>query len=541
MKRNIIKKLLVMLLLSTGVMIILGVKKDSVGIRNIIILIPDGMSVGGYTLARWYKGEKLAMDNIICGLIRTYNSDSIIADSAPAATAYACGIKAEPKNIGVMPKKSFMPNSPKIISNEENRPMANIFEALRLKGKATGLVFTCELPHATPAAFSSHSTDRKLYDEISEQQVYSGMDVVFGGGWYFLTKEAREDGEDLLEIVKKEYTFISNRSQLLNLSKNIKKVWGLFTPKDMSYDFDKNENEPSLAEMTEKAIEILAKNKNGFILMVEGSKIDWAAHANDPVGLISDILAFDEAVKVAINFATTNKETLVIVAPDHGNGGITIGNNQSDKTYYKLTINDILKYIKLAKKTGEGIEKLLNASSGYNEISNVIANNYGILDISEEEAKIIFLSLSNKNPLNNIIGPMISKRSYIGWTTHGHTGEDVIFGIYSPIKDHPTRVIENIDIAKIMENYSKVSLEETTKELFIEAKQIEKKGAKIETDKSVPKNPILIINYKNKTIKLPVNKNIAIINDKNEIRLKSVTCYIKNNWYISKEVFDLIK
>ncbi len=379
-----------------------------------------------------------------------------------------------------------------------------------------------------------------LYDDISEQQVYSGIDVVFGGGWYFLTKEGRKDGEDLLEVIKRNYIFISNKSQLIDLKKDSKKVWGLFTPKAMSYDFDKTEEEPSLSEMTTKAIEILSKNTNGFILMVEGSKIDWAAHANDPVGIISDILAFDEAVKVAKEFAKKNKNTLVIVVSDHGNGGITIGNTNSDKNYDKLTLADIFKYIKSAKRTGEGIERLLTISSTKDEISNTLAIYYGIPDITEEEIKNIQSTISNKKQLNNIVGPMISRRSYLGWTTHGHTGEDVILGIYSPRGDHPKGVIDNTDIAKIMEKYFAVSLNKTTKELFIEAKEVEIKGGVIETDKTDPNNPILIIKQKNNIIKLPVNKNIAILNNK-EIKLKSVTIYINDKWYISREIFSLLK
>ncbi|MEJ5284027.1 MAG: alkaline phosphatase [Brevinematales bacterium] len=176
-------------------------------------------------------------------------------------------------------------------------------------------------------------------------------------------------------------------------------------------------------------------------------------------------------------------------------------------------------------------------SSTRDEISNTLATYYGIIDVTEDEIKNIQATISNKKPLNYVVGPMISKRSYIGWTTHGHTGEDVILGIYSPKNDHPKGVIDNTDIAKIMEKYFGVSLEKTTKELFIEAKGI---GEKLETDKSDPENPVLVIKHKNNTIKLPVNKNIAYFNNK-EIRLKSVNIYINDKWYISKEVLSLMK
>ncbi|MCX7883275.1 MAG: alkaline phosphatase [Brevinematales bacterium] len=512
-------------------------------VKNVIILIPDGMSMGGYTLARWFRGGKpLAMDDMACGLVRTYNSDTPIADSAPAGTAYACGIKTVTKNIGVMPAKVGMPGVPAIIPGQENRPIANVFEAARLAGKATGLVFTCEVPHATPADYSAHSTDRKLYDEILEQQVYTGLDVVLGGGWQFLPASARKDKEDLLSVVQKNYFYLTNRKQLLSLSGQ-KKVWGMFAPKAMAYEIDRDkDNEPSLAEMTSKALEILSSNPKGFVLMVEGSKIDWASHANDPVGLIHDILAFDDAVKVAKEFAQKNKDTVVIVMTDHGNGGITLGTYDTSDNYDKVPLDDFLQFLKVAKRSGEGLEKLLSANSSPDQIRNTVAFYYGIFDLSDDEVKAIQNAYTNATPsLNYVVGKMISKRSYIGWTTHGHTGEDVPLFIYSPRKDHPTGTLENTQIAVLTAAYLGVDLKSTTERLFVEAiPEFQKKGATAETDASDAENPVLVVKKGPTTVKIPVNKNIALVNDK-AVTLPGVSVYINKKWYISKDAIDLIK
>ncbi|MFN4216482.1 MAG: alkaline phosphatase [Brevinematales bacterium] len=512
-------------------------------VKNVIILIPDGMSMGGYTLARWYRGGKsLAMDDMACGLVRTYNSDTPIADSAPAGTAYACGVKTVTKNIGVMPAKAGMPGVPAIVPGEENRPIANVFEAARLAGKATGLVFTCEVPHATPATYSAHSTDRKLYDEILEQQVYTGLDVVLGGGWQFLLASVRKDKEDLLSVVQKNYFYLTNRKQLLSLTGQ-KKVWGMFAPKAMSYDIDRDkENEPSLAEMTAKAIEILSSNPRGFVLMVEGSKIDWASHANDPVGLIHDILAFDDAVRVAKEFAQKNKDTVVMVISDHGNGGITIGSYDTSENYDKVPLDDFLQFIRAAKRSGEGLEKLLSIKSTPDQIRNTVAFYYGIFDLTDEEVKAIQNAYTNASPnLNYVVGKMISKRSYIGWTTHGHTGEDLPIFIYSPKKDHPTGTIENTQIAVLTAAYLGVDLKRTTERLFVEAiPEFQKKGATVETDTSDTENPLLVVKKEKTVLKIPANKNIALVNDK-VTPLPGVNVYINKKWYVSQDAIDLIK
>ena len=132
----------------------------------------------------------------------------------------------------------------------------------------------------------------------------------------------------------------------------------------MSYELDREKltpTEPSLENMTEKALNLLSKNNKGFFLMVEGSKIDWASHANDPVGVISDVLAFDKAVEKAIEFAKKDGNTVVIVAADHGNGGLTIGNRDTSKNYDKLPLSAFIDPLKKASLTGEGLETKLNA------------------------------------------------------------------------------------------------------------------------------------------------------------------------------------
>ena len=295
--------------------------------KNVILLIPDGMSVGGLTLARWYNGgDALNLDEMASGLVRTYSADAPIADSAPAGTAMATGFKSYTGFVGVLPDENTMPGMPAISAEERRSPVASILEAAKLDGKATGLVATSEIMHATPADFSAHDPSRKNYDTLSEQQVYQDMDVVIGSGSQYFTSEVRGDKEDLLSVIQDNYQYADTPAEFNQVSTG--KLWAMFDPVSLAYEFDRDPaKEPSLAEMTDKAIDLLSQDADGFFLMVEGSKIDWAAHANDPIGIISDILAFDEAVGVALD----SKNPVLIV--------------QKGDTTIKMPVNKNIAYV----------------------------------------------------------------------------------------------------------------------------------------------------------------------------------------------------
>lgn len=442
----------------TGNVFAAGINEVSVEkpVKNVILLIPDGMSTDGLTLARWYKGgAALNLDEMASGLIRTYSADAPIADSAPAGTAMATGFKSHTGFVGVLPDANTMPGMTALNSDDKKKPVANILEAARLAGKSTGLVATSEIMHATPADFSAHDPSRKDYDGISEQQVYQGMNVVIGSGSKYFNNDARGDKEDLLSVIKKNYQYADTLDQFNKVTTG--NLWAMFAPVALSYDFDRDpQKEPSLAEMTDKAIDLLSQDQDGFFLMVEGSKVDWAAHANDPVGVISDILAFDKAVGVALDFAKADGNTLIISATDHGNSGISIGNTATDGSYDKTPLATFLNPLKKASLTGEGIEKMLNADRS--NIAEVMKTYYGISDLTMDEIKAI--KETKKGEMNYTVGPMIAKRADIGFTTTGHTGEDVVLYDYAPQGiGQLTGTVENTDIARYMERAMGLDLE----------------------------------------------------------------------------------
>ena len=516
-----------------------GVSAQTDSVKNVILLIPDGQSVGGTTLARWYNGGKpLAVDEMACGLVRTYSSDAAIADSAPSGTAMATGFKSHTGFVGVLPDVNSMPGMTPLAKGDERKPVASVLEAAQLAGKSTGIIATSEIMHATPADFTAHDPSRKNYDNLSEQQVYQDIDVVLGSGEKYFTKEVRGDGEDLVSEIKNlGYDYVTSIEEMN--SSDSEKIWGMFAPVDMAYDFDRDPSkEPSLADMTSKAISTLSKNENGFFLLVEGSKVDWAAHANDPIGVISDTLAFDDAVKVALDFAKKDGNTVVISVTDHGNGGITIGNTATDSNYDKLHIDEYIEPLKKATLTGEGVEKLLNDNRS--NIVEVMSKYYGVDDLTEEEIKAI--KDTEAGSLNYTVGPIISKRANIGWTTTGHTGEDVPLYIYAPSNcEKLSGVVENTDIAKYMSRVMGIDLATATSELFVPVRQeAEKLGATVLWDNTDSLNPNVVINIEGKEIVVPVNKNIAYVNG-NKITLSGVTVFNGINTYVPQDVLELIK
>lgn len=508
---------------------------------NVIMMVMDGTNSDAVTLSRWYKGDSLALDNILSGGVKTYSAESAITDSAPAATALATGHKSNNKYVGVLPSVVTTPGLKHVKEEDALRPVANVLEGAKQQGKATGIISTSEIQHASPAGFSAHVTHRSKYEDIAEQQVYQNIDVVLGGGKESLspgsTKYGRKDGEDLLHILKeKKYDFVENRMDLLKSHAN--KIWGSFAPSSLSYNMDRmiyTPKEPTLAEMTEKAIQTLNKDKDGFFLFVEGSKVDWAAHNNDPIGMISDILAFDDAVKEAVDFAKKDGNTMVIAVSDHGNSGLTMGNKNTSSTYPSTPISAYIEPLKKAKMTVEGALKQLNPDrSNLNEVSEF----YGLTHLTPQELSV----LSSSNNLSADLTRMLANRANIGFTTNGHTGEDVFLYSFGPSR--PTGLVENTDLAYKMAQFMGFDLTKLTDELYINAEQaFKKKGFKTIIDTSDQENPFFIAKKDNRTIKLPVNKNIVIQKTKDVQTVKevnSVNIYNGKDFYVSDEVIKLV-
>ncbi|MCF7957413.1 MAG: alkaline phosphatase [Phycisphaerae bacterium] len=295
-------------------------------VKNVILCIGDGMGFNHVALARHRSvgaDGKLNMERMpVAGVMRTHSSGHPITDSAAAGTALACGLKTNNGMIGMTPEKVVC---------------STILEQLAEKGWPTGLVATSAITHATPASFGAHVPSRSQQVHIAEHLLANRIDVMFGGGRKFflpkgIDKGIRKDDRNLLlEATQFGYQVIKNKQEMLALEHL--PVLGVFAEEGMT-TFDP---EPSLAQMSRTAIELLSKKKNGadaagqsFFLMIEGSQVDWAAHANDTDRVVRQTLLFDMAVQEAIAFAQCDRHTLVIVTADHETGGLILKENKGD-------------------------------------------------------------------------------------------------------------------------------------------------------------------------------------------------------------------
>ncbi|PGA89732.1 alkaline phosphatase [Bacillus toyonensis] len=507
--------------------------------KNIIMMVMDGTSSSATTLARLYKGAPLALDEIVTGGVRTYSAESAITDSAPAATALATGNKSNSGYVGVLPSIVNSPSLKPIKEEEKLRPVANVLEGAKRSSRATGIVATSEIQHATPAGFSAHHANRKHFDIIGKQQVYQNIDVVLGGGKAALQpvkrNGIRKDGEDLVKVIQdKGYDLVETKDALLKSKSD--KIWGSFSHNALAFDMDReatNPEQPTLSQMTEKAIQTLSKDKDGFFLFVEGSKPDWAAHANDPIGIISDVLAFDNAVAEALKFAKEDGNTMLIAVADHGNSGISIGNMNTTKGYNTTPVSAYIAPLKKAKMTLEGTTNKLKS-----DLSNVegVAKLYGLDNLTHDEKEKL-KAAKKKMDVGRILTTLLANRANIGFTTGGHTGEDVFLYSYGPQK--PEGFIQNTDIAKTMAKAMGFNLEEVTNKIFLESEQAFKRiGATVSIDKTDVANLVLVVNHNKVEAQLSVNKNIIRINDK-EYELGSIIVESNGKFYVPEEAIQL--
>ncbi|MDP3352373.1 MAG: alkaline phosphatase [Flavobacteriaceae bacterium] len=271
---------------------------------NVILMIGDGMGTTQIYAGMTANKGNLFLNNFLhSGFVQTYSSEDYVTDSAAGATSMACGIKTYNAAIGVDINK---------------KPVKTILEKSVEKNLGTGLVSTSAITHATPASFIAHQPHRNMYEEIAADFLKTNIDVFIGGGYDHFTK--RKDGRNLaIELEKKGYKVLKDINQIKNFKSG--KLAGLTAP-------EHNERvtirKDMLQTSTQTALNLLSQNKKGFFLMVEGSQIDWGGHANDLTYIVEEMLDFDKAIGVVLEFASKNKNTLVIVTSDHETGGLTL-------------------------------------------------------------------------------------------------------------------------------------------------------------------------------------------------------------------------
>jgi alkaline phosphatase len=293
-------------------------KPEAPEVRNIIFMIGDGMGLATTYAAMTVSSAPLNFERCThIGMQKTFSLSDYITDSAAAGTALSSGKKT---NNGIIGQDSL------------GNKFKSILEITEEHGLATGLVSTSAITHATPAAFIAHVPDRDLYEDIALEFLKTDIDVFIGGGINNFYRRA--DGLNLLDSLTNKGYEVDTTLEGILASTGLK-LAGLNAPFHNPYRLDGRADMLPLA--SQKAIDVLSKNTKGFFLMIEGSQIDWAGHANLSENLIDETLDFDKALGLVLDFAQKDGHTLVVVTADHETGGVTITDGSID--HHKVNIN----------------------------------------------------------------------------------------------------------------------------------------------------------------------------------------------------------
>lgn len=298
----------------TGSLLLLALRNElsSGKTKNIILFIGDGMGVTHVTAGMTVNKAPLNLQRFpYSGFSMTQSADNYITDSAAGGTAIACGVKTNNGMIGLNPDGSVA---------------ASILEVLHDNGLATGLVSTSSITHATPASFIAHNSSRGNYEDIALHFLNGSADVFIGGGEnHFRT---RADGRDLAaELEEQGFDLVYTLEDMKSSASD--KLGALLAEVHMPRESEGRTG--MLEKMTKKAIEVLSRRKNGFFLMIEGSMIDWGAHANDLDYVTSELIDMDRAIGVALDFAEKDGQTLVVITADHETGGLSLTGGNADE------------------------------------------------------------------------------------------------------------------------------------------------------------------------------------------------------------------
>mgnify|MGYP002386131938 FL=1 len=427
-----------------------GLKRKA---RNIIFMVSDGMSTGTLNMAdlllqrkegrrsTWlslYDGQTISR-----ALMDTASASSLVTDSAAGSSSWGGGVRVKNGSLNV---------------NADGSVNIPILQKFKNKGKSVGCVPTVPITHATPAGFCITNNKRGDMDEIALQYLPLRFDVMMGGGIDNFMAATRKDKRDLIKDYRQaDYTVVTGRNDLLRIKPSGgNPLLGLFYDSGLPYSLDRAQNQalseavPTLAEMTQKAIEVLNNNKQGFALQVEGGKVDWAAHANDVGALLYDQIAFDDAVKVAVDFAKKDKETLVVITTDHGNAnpGIFYG-DAADKNF-----DNIQKF----RQTNDWILNGINRNFTVEQVIERVEYAQGMILKKDEASELLnhYTRLDEAGIYNprklpfQYLADIQRNYTSVGWGSMDHSGDYVELSMYGPGSELLNPFVKNTDLHYLM-------------------------------------------------------------------------------------------
>lgn len=405
--------------------------------RNVIFMVSDGMNHGALSLSHLYRKhfdqksihwfDLYRERPVVRALAETYSANSIVTDSSAAASAWGGGQRVNNGTLNI---------------STDGKPIRTLHQKIQEKGFKTGLVSTATITHATPAGFVVNMDSRGEEDAIAQQYLERRVDVLLGGGQKFFKPELRA------QYASTGYDVADTRNALLELSHDkLKPLLGVFYDSHVPFTIDRDHDKsladivPTLAEMSQVALDRLSKAANGFFLMIEGARIDHAGHQNDAAASVHDQLAFDDAIGVALKFIDTHPDTLLIITTDHGCGGIQTNG--------------------ISKSSGQGFAPgIYNASTPFFEHIHTITHSFewmkqqkldGLngpkLGEAVEKYTGFKLTAEQIKEMQGMkaaqVGKVMQNYHGIGWTSQNHTGELVEFCAYGPGSNLFPSFVEN--------------------------------------------------------------------------------------------------
>ena len=412
--------------------------------KNIIFCVSDGMAVSVPTIVDGLSRQSTGKPSYWCelmnqpyatnGLQHTRSLSSVVTDSSAASSAWGSGRRVWNGQVNMFP---------------DGTALTTLAQIVKGKGMKVGLVTTTTVTHATPAGFVASIASRGNEPGIAVQYLERGVDVILGGGDRFFNPAQRTDKRDLYaDYAKAGYTVVKDHGALL--ASNAKKLLGVFSNSHVPYTVDRDHSAdlqtkiPTLAEMARTAINALNGSPEGFLLQIEGGKVDHAGHAADIAGQVFDQIAFEQAVKVAVDFALQDGETLVIVTADHATGGPAL--NGSGDEYFDST---------------KGMETIRNAKASFDvmlgkvavlrstaDAKNLINETYGYEITDAAAAALVSRDFRNRTSefdrsLNILLADVLGNHSKVTYTCLNHTSDHVLVTAVGPGSEQCGRLTEN--------------------------------------------------------------------------------------------------
>jgi alkaline phosphatase len=423
--------------------------------RNVIFMVADGMSIGTLTIAdlishirtksgtnwvRLWNDEQTHRATAF-----TYAANSLVTDSAAGGSAWGIGQRVNNSVVNITPQGAT--------------PTPILVHA-KQQGKATGLVTTTTVTHATPASFIANVPDRKLEPQIAIQMMERGFDVILGGG--------RAAFPEKTLALRQDYSLVTTADEL-TAAKPGGSLLGLFTKSHMSFELDRPSTEPSLEAMTRAAITRLAAQPNGFVLQVEGGRVDHGAHANDAAGAAFDLLAFDRAIAAVMEFARGRDDTLVIITTDHANGnpGLTVYDDKKFRGIELLAassksfdwVEQEALRLGLSKKISDGYEhgRDIADAGSIDALAAVVTQATGAT-LTPTQLQTLARSFAGQpmNPFDpqcmksSVLGSVLANHTGVAFMSPNHTADIVEVTAWGPGSGQVRGHINNFDLHDVM-------------------------------------------------------------------------------------------